>query len=1506
MNKSIKHSFKGMMQDVAQSQFSNDFYFEGRNIRIVATDSQSTGSITNEKGNELVLTIPVPVINYSTKIITYGNNTLSYLNNEINYQYNSLSQSAFQIIVGHVITRNKLILFTTDNNGFDCIWAMNYENYSIDLLYLRNLGFSINNPIQALNNFENEKIDKIYWVDSKYQLRFININHSVLNGDLEELIDIPANVINTVGTYQLNEPTIPLVTSGGTHTAGRIQYAYNLYRKNSSQTKLSPFSKMVSLTNGALGGGALNSKVNTVPVVNINSIDKTYTNIKVYSIKYTSYHEAPAIYLINDSEIPSSGNIQIFDDGSTISSISLEEFLFLGSDIVISKHINSKFNRLFQANYKEINFEIKKDFRAYSFTNSSICKVYDNIKKYEPGDITPVVNGITGEERTIGSAFTDNYEDKKDSINLDYDLYKFQFNGTTYGGEGKYIKYELNQSTVKDDNATYFKDEEIYRIAIQFYNKYGQLTLPQWIADFKSRNGNLDKKYNVLTTTLKSDFYVWLNNSSNFQSDYDIPVGYKILVAERTQNDKTIVASGILGTMMFNHKSAKESFNIDELKQYSKEDPKIPNLLLRNCNFDSDFGDTTPLFKCSHFNSLVHVGGGPNPANEVTSPYYGDRDASGKFWQFNPMIQMYSPEVLFNNNTSVSSGLKLKVKGALKNVYNASWSKELNLDDNSTTESKAYDGISPHYSSAIKEISGNPYSNLDTGIIAHPGGSNPNVIETNLFYRAYGDITVTDVYDLNNVIKIQNDLNTTSGSDPGDIYVKKNYSNKSIQIKLDSTYSVLQISYNTSIDAGYTTVPYDLKICSDLNGENVLAELTNVTGNRTISMTQSFTSSIGNTSRNFSYCVVINSAQELRGNVNVQTRSTKPGTPADLRKSSTNNFFVVVPFSSSFSNYFIPSSGITSYDLYGIPEITEKGQDFTTYNNDLNYRYSNSLQSCLTDGDSSYSNDGDFGRRIVSINSDNNKCITFVTGPNSPVAENWDRLSLEQIASNSGITGDNNGIIGELVKSNDEIYLGGIYGGNSWEDKNRTNYVEIGNYQKILNSVNYINSPGDTYVQNFRFLRIVRKDTDVSNQGTKQYEEIVEFTTETTVDLKNRNDVSFGAWDSKFQIKDADYHKYNYVYSQPSDLIIRRNLDYNFKKAKNFDTNIIASKVKVAGEIIDSWTDVLQNEVITLDGKFGSINNLHSFKDEIFALQDNAVAFISIQPRVQVQGSDGIAVQLGTGNVLERYKYITTELGSKNKWSVVNSPTAFYFYDTINNNLHICSGQDVNELSDLKGMHPYFVNNVNKQLINVDNPIIRSGISSGYDYLNNEVFFTFLQDNKSFTINFNDNSKTFVSMFDYLPSRYISRGDKFFAVPQDSKSIYKQYSGEYNKFFGQYYPSYVTLNVNPEYDLDCVFDNVNFKSECYLNNIDQPDKTLTGIRAYSDYQDSNIGNTITPLLLGRNNNLRRKFRDWNALVPRHYNKRERIRGSYVKIKLQFDNTNNYKFVLHPVNIFYTV
>ena len=132
-NKQISHSYGGMVQDLSKSQPQQNFYFQGNNIRINATDSQSTNSVTNEKGNSLILTIPIPVINKSnpnSKKIIYNNKELIYKTSEID----NLPSSGEQIIIGHSNSREFIILFTTDDNGFDCIWKMTYDTYDLTLL----------------------------------------------------------------------------------------------------------------------------------------------------------------------------------------------------------------------------------------------------------------------------------------------------------------------------------------------------------------------------------------------------------------------------------------------------------------------------------------------------------------------------------------------------------------------------------------------------------------------------------------------------------------------------------------------------------------------------------------------------------------------------------------------------------------------------------------------------------------------------------------------------------------------------------------------------------------------------------------------------------------------------------------------------------------------------------------------------------------------------------------------------------------------------------------------------------------------------------------------------------------------------------------------------------------------------------------------------------------------------------------------------------------------------
>ena len=190
MNKKVNYNFTGANQDFSQTKHPAPYYFEAGHIRLLATDKSSTGSATNEKGNSQVVVIPNIDINDSTNVITYGTKTLSYTNGtEISRQIDAgilPITSTTQKIIGHATTREGVILFTTDDLGVDCIWAIENildDSYDLDLVYIRNIGFTINGPIQAIFNYENQNIQKVYWVDGLHQIRSINITHNEIKGE---------------------------------------------------------------------------------------------------------------------------------------------------------------------------------------------------------------------------------------------------------------------------------------------------------------------------------------------------------------------------------------------------------------------------------------------------------------------------------------------------------------------------------------------------------------------------------------------------------------------------------------------------------------------------------------------------------------------------------------------------------------------------------------------------------------------------------------------------------------------------------------------------------------------------------------------------------------------------------------------------------------------------------------------------------------------------------------------------------------------------------------------------------------------------------------------------------------------------------------------------------------------------------------------------------------------------------------------------------------------------
>jgi hypothetical protein len=1366
MVKSMQFAYNGMMRDVAKSKHPQEFYWDALNVRVTADEKQSSAVLTNEKGNQQVINFPAVTI--TSSLITYngGKTRISYQpSSGIAEQLSSGALSSFASshkIVAMVAARRSLIVFTTSKDlstttsGMDCIWEVTgilNETYTANLLYVRNLGFSAEKPLQVLYNYENENIEKVYWVDGQEQVRSLNLREK------DSPINIAIEALDMVGTVSFSQPVITQILTGGKHTAGMIQYAYNLYRLNSAQTKFGPLSEIKPLAK-TNGGGDVNEVVGATPVVQINDIDTRYDSIKVYAIKYTSLNEQPSVSLIADREIGNDPSLTIYDDGSIISTIGIDEFAFLGSDPIVPQHIEIKDSRMFFFNIKQKNFLLpdELDMRAYSWSSIRSYRIVNTpvtLENPDSSDSKP--SSSNNAIRTISYTNPDSIKwavgTRADAINFDYDIYKFQQDGLTLGGEGKYIKYQILQRTAAQLSESpseyrFLKDNELYRIAIRFYNHRGQRSLPKWIADFVTPEGNLEGNYNTLKVTLNQDFKDYINDDANWESEDDRPVGFEILLAERTAADKLAVAQGIITGTIINTPSTVQ-LSETEKREKTNSETKLPDAFVR---LRKEVPSLAPIKPVSSFQSLQFRDAGEtnNPLTEIQFDDEGDK-GSGKqadTWQVTTFMQMWGPDIIFDD-VNISEGVKLHVLGAVKNTENYSWLKEIEIETKQVkAEGKIENGVHPEATGVTRRpIKGSITNLCDRGLINDPNGTDPDKrVSFNQFYRKFGT--------------------------------------------------------------------------------------------------------------------------------------------------------------------YIPRVSNSIKSILGAPEIVEKGQGTTIYNNDSRFQYKNNLYGLLSDSENEFGNDGIANRAVINVNCEGAKSIVFALDSTSTDASrfpNWLTLWTETGISAATSDGEST-LLAEFRRGSSFKYVGGIYGGFSYEAKKRTSYRTIGPYTPFSPTGPdevQIDNAGDTYVGNFRFARLSPGNDDALAVGNVQYTEIVEFPVETTVDLKNRNDISTSAWDSKFQPTYNEYHKYNTVYSQKGDLITTTDLDYNLRPVEEFDTRIQSSKVKIPNETIDSWTDTQVNETMDLDGKYGPIRATINHRDNIYTLQEEAVALISINPRVTVSAEDGIPTELGTGAVLSDYNYLTTKSGTINKWSLIDSQTGFYYFDLYNRTWMRFSGNSLIDLFDTYGMNSFIRSNQNIlfNFIAMDNPIIGKGATGGYDISTNTVYLTLLQTGKDWTISFNEKTNSFVSFHSYTPAFYINKGKHLFTAQTNSKEIWLQNSDSslatWNTFYDVKYPWYVVFEVNPQ-ERDCVFNNIEYKGECYLNGTDQPNTTFSHIHAYNEYQD-------TGKVILTNDSARRKFRMWRIQIPRDQQQiMDRMRGQWIKVKLSGEQPDNLEHVIHNIVFYYTV
>ncbi len=640
-NKVAKNNFhQGMNKDVSPLFLKSSSYIDATNFRLSVNEDSSLGTLENVKGNERI-------VNAADDLSSADDN-----------------------IIGHVTLEDDLILFVynaTQNiaeGGTSKIYRVSFTGdtvntiiklYSdLDKAVEDKLNFTASSVIKAVSRKEATDIEKIYWVDNDNYLRFANVYYYLTTDGLVKSGSndyVSAKAFGTVASVVFDEPLL-VSSGGGGLNVGMVQYSYQLYNKNGSETSFSPATGLFHLTSSSdSGSDSSGYKGNPVEdesgkafTLRIDLTDYDYDSIRIVSIHYEYYQQLPTINIITEKSIPSSGTVSFTDRGTGyIGSYTVEQFTTI-SGLYKAKDLASSKNYLFLANVTENYFDVGDyDARAYRYNNNSTKR-----SRAEESDGTYYIftdNGYYSHKTAGGSEIDFGYNwgvpEIADLSNPYNDTtidgngtrsttsqghdgeYIYKKDSSTLGGDGLNIEYEIKYDLqVVDDNefpytlktstpaisyggssvvgwegsrspfwSAYgrsYMRGETYRFGIIFFDKFGRQSVVKWIADIRMPDNN----WKTLAERNGDDNRVYSIYPKFTVNSYpDEATGFKIVRVERGAEDKSVVMTGLVRpTGTFQGGSDRQPFHVGNTDGYAQTD--LQEFISPEISFYKDF---TPI-----------------------------------------------------------------------------------------------------------------------------------------------------------------------------------------------------------------------------------------------------------------------------------------------------------------------------------------------------------------------------------------------------------------------------------------------------------------------------------------------------------------------------------------------------------------------------------------------------------------------------------------------------------------------------------------------------------------------------------------------------------------------------------------------------------------------------------------------------------------------------------------------------------------------------------------------
>lgn len=1465
MLKQEQHIIKGMTRDLTVSKFNPEFAYECKNIRITARDNSTLLTVTNERGNS------------ELSILTSNGNPLQVLGT----------------LIGYNVLNNYVTLFTTGDK--DRIYRLENKQTYFEgkLLYEGNLNFNVNNPIENISVYENDNIQKVYWIDGLNQSRVINIvADSTVSGSWND------SSFDFVQDLELKE-TVTVVRddlASGSFSSGVIQYAFTYYNKYGQESNIF-YTSPIQYISFASRGASPEEKVSNSFTITIANPDTRFDYIRVYSIHRASIDATPNVLNvvdlpINAANVRAGETLTYTDNGTIGTSVDPTELLYVGGEEVVFGTMTQKDNTLFLGNA--------------------------DIKRKLVGP--DIINSIKGGNISFNQRYVGNYV-----RTAGYYPYK---NSLYLGSKIKSFKYL-----------------EWYRFGVQFQYKNGKWSEPIWIND--AYNGpasggmgyGISPSYNGALTTVQASYS--LNSDIINKVVAQGFIRARGVVVYPTLIDREVVAQGILcptvyniGDRFGNSPFAQSSwfarpnlaFDIERNKSnwngigtlfgdYDKS--KAAVISNKNVNLTIDPG--TPSAKTILID-IVNKGAWaefrhnkpvPNNwernaeiqciANTPAGPYTASKGSelnsytashAEYFFVDQNILTLHSPDIEFDEGVQNldSSGLKLRIVGVVPITANAS---EIDIQTSTPandtskmgfyketigSENNSYHGLKNLISGAFWFDKMTNMKNVDddhgytesffvyawhrNGSLNNQGpvteGSRTAMLDkkkiSNLKFSSFSKyfnepwlaykandathtgITGVSIFNSNEQSLVR--IPAPANSNLGDLNYYGNVDKVIAATRVDDAYSL-----TFDFSDGPKTEEFNRK-----NGYPIV-----VTG--------------VNTAESFAHQLFTGGTfpiQFVKRSDGATLTEVPNGTDAvRMKYKSTPHAVFALNYATDGRQIVMPTNRETDYtDYWNVNDanVTKGG---------INHFFWNPTAKSISESETQI-NDGVFQDVISEYTS-------------NLTDNNYSYLYLAELY-NDNITNRFGGQTEEAFENN--IWLPG---------GEPINLLNADGTPVSYASLTY--TEGDTFLERYDCLKTYSYTLEDQNSVT----EIVSFMCETRVNIEGRYDRNRGQLNN-LTMTPENFNKVNKVYSQKNNFFNYRGINHSKFNLNYFPNTVTWTKEKQLGSIIDTWTNITMASTLDLDGDKGEVISLNTYNNEIFCFQRKGFSNILFNSRVQIPASDGMPIEITNGMKVSGKRYVSNTIGCSNKWSIVESPSGLYFIDNETNSMYLFNGE-VKSISDSLGMRQWV--NENNTHINW-NPVTYENFRGFYDKNNNDVYFV----NNNWCLCYSELIGQFTSFMSYerVPAMF-NVGSEFYAF--NNNKLWQQFNGDYNMFFGQYKPYSITVVANADEPADKIFNTVEFRADAYDGDNLAPTKTYDTLDVYNEYQHGRV--TLTDLN-GRPSPLKRKFRIWRANIPRANtpingipaNNRDRIRNTWAYVKLSTETPNTYRTVFHDMTIHYFV